>query len=325
MTGTYQEVLSSLSGMSSVLVCTHVAPDADALGSAGALAYLLAKSGVDAKVGIAERIPEKLSPLLTKVQVVHELPKSPVDAVVAVDTATEPRVSLPMGELRGLCSKVINIDHHISNTGWGDVNLVVPEASASAQIVFELLKRGGHRVCSTAATLLYMGLLDDTGSFRFSNATAEAFRCAAELIDAGAKPDLVAEHLYFSLPLRELKIRAYALTNLNVELDGRLAMLSVSSKMLSDAGATAEDTEGVVDIARSVTGAKATVFMREMSDGWKLSLRSKDEALDVQQIAAQFGGGGHKMAAGLKIVGTQAQVEAKILKAFEQAFSAAGF
>lgn len=324
MIGSYEEVLASLKDVSSVLVCTHVAPDADALGSAGALAYLLAKSGVDAKVAIGETVPEKLSPLLAKVQVVHEVPKSNVDVVIAVDTATEPRVSMPMAELRAISSKVVNVDHHISNTNWADVNLIVSEAAASAQIVFELLKRGGFRVCSTAANLLYMGLLDDTGSFRFSNASSDAFRCAAELVDCGAKPDAVAEQLYFSLPFRELQIRAHALTNLNILLDGRLAMLSVSSEMLREAGATAEDTEGVVDIARSVSGTKAAVFMRELSDGWKLSLRSKDAALDVQAIAAQFGGGGHTMAAGAKIVGSQAEVESKIVEAFKQAFTAAG-
>lgn len=324
MSTPYEDVLLALDKSSSVIVSTHVAPDADALGSAGALAHMLEQAGRRAVVAVAEPVPEKLQPLLQPVHFVHEIPSESFDLLVAVDTATERRLSLPSAELGRNAERVINIDHHISNTLWGDVNLVIPGAAASAQIVFELLERGKYAISRAAANMLYMGLLDDTGSFRFSNADAAAFECAARLIAAGAEPALVAEHLYFSLPLRELRVRARALSTLRVELAGRLAIVSVDAKALADEGAAAEDTEGVVDLARSVSGTKAAVFMREMSDGWKLSFRSKDERLDVQAVAAQFGGGGHKMAAGAKVQGTAEQVESKVIAALKRAFSEAG-
>ena len=197
--------------------------------------------------------------------------------------------------------RVYVIDHHESNPAWGTNNYIDPRAAASAVIVFQIAKQLGQIVGPEVATLLFAGLMDDTGSWRFSNSNGQSFLVAASLVAAGASPEEVANAIYFSVPEKVIKLRSMALGTLQTHCDGAVASIAVTRQMLEACDATIEDSDGIVDIARSLQGVRCAVFMREREQGWRVSLRAKDSSIDVNQVAGVFSGGGHPAAAGATI------------------------
>lgn len=318
---TLQEILAVLSSSKRALFCTHISPDPDAIGSVGGLAHLFCELGGEAVVYLPEALPTRFAPLTEGLRVTSSIPAELFDAVVAVDTASLPRLGPEHQALAGLAPQFLNIDHHTSNTCYGMLQYIDGTAPASAVLVLRLYKEAGIAPSPRAASLLYAGLLDDTGSFRYSNTTPEAFLAASDLIAAGASAEAVANILYFSVPERVLRLKARAVEELRMVLDGQVAFIAVSAEMLASCAALPEDTEGIVDIARSVEGVRAAAFMREMDRGWKVSLRAKDEGIDVNAVAAKFGGGGHRAAAGCRIDGTLAEVQAQVESALAAAFA----
>lgn len=318
---TFDEVIAAIKQVKTAVVCSHVAPDPDAIGSSAAFQLLLSELGVAASFYLPEPAPERMRSFLEGVAVIHEVPSTQVDALIVLDTASQKRISGPEEELIAMADTVINIDHHPSNIGWGDVNFIRGDAASTSIIVLQLLEALGAPLTPVIAQLLLSGLVDDTGSFRFSNANVESFETAAKLVRAGASPTIVANELYFSMPERVLTLRAKALSKLRVTANGQIASVTVSAALLEECGASAEDTEGLVDYARSVEGTRAAAFFREMSDGWKVSLRAKDERLDVNAIAGKFGGGGHRAAAGCKVSGSMEEVQTQVLAALEKALA----
>lgn len=320
---TLAELGKELKSLKSAIVTSHIAPDADAIGSSAALALALQSAGVKVSLWYGEPVPSRLDALLTEIKPVRELPPK-VDALVVVDTATRARVSGASEELFARADRVFNIDHHVSNPDWGDVNYLDADAAASAAIVFRLAEAAGFSVTPAMAQLLYGGLLDDTGCFRFSNTTQEALAVAGALVGAGAEPARVAELLYFTVPQRVLQLKALAMAGMRLLCGGKIAFVCITRKELERCGASPEDTEGIIDEARLIEGTAGAVFMRELEEGWKFSLRSKDERLDVNAVAGRFGGGGHRAAAGCKLTGTQQQVEEQILAALDEALKGSG-
>ncbi len=311
----FKEICSQLKGLKEVLISTHIYPDPDAIGSACGMALGLASLGIKTRVFLDEPAPKKLAFLAAGVELVHEVPKGRIPALLVVDTASKKRVGERADALLNLSDKSFNIDHHFSNDRWAAVNYIDAESAASAQIVFQLLKELGAKITPEIATVLFAGLMDDTGSFRYSNTTASAFNTAAEMLQCGARPQDVANNLYFSTPSQVLKLRAHALGSLKSLFGGKIMLLVVTDKLLAECGASAEETDGLIDEARSVEGALGAVMIREIPGGWKISLRSKSENFDVNGVAAEFGGGGHKAAAGYKSSGTIEFIEAQLIAA----------
>ena len=310
----------------SVLLSTHVAPDPDAIGSCFALAEALRRCGLSVRVYLSDPMPERMVAFLPA-GIEWGVEPSPADAVVVVDTASRVRIGGDLERAYASAPVSFNIDHHASNVGWATFNYIDTKAAAAAIIVSELvaaldaLKPGPAPLSEDAliANLLFAGLVDDTGRFCFSNCDARAFATASRLLAAGAEPERVANALYFSTPERVLRLQARVLAGLKLVLDGRVAMISIPRRMLQECGAGPEDAEGLVDLARSVEGAQAAFLQREIDGGWKISLRAKSTKLDMNAVAAKFGGGGHKAAAGCKIVGTEEEVTAQLVAALEQA------
>lgn len=209
--------------------------------------------------------------------------------------------------------KTFNIDHHVSNPAYADVNFVDSDSSATAQIIFRVLTSLGAIIDEDLATLLLSGIVDDTGSYRYSNTTEDVFRCSAELVKLGANPELIANTLYFSTPKRVAELRKLALAELKLFAEGRIGMIVVTKDMLAKAEAELADTEGLVEEARSIEGVIVAVLVRELDDKWRVSLRSKDPNCDVNKVASNFDGGGHKAAAGCSVVGSKEDVEEQIL------------
>lgn len=317
-----QEIVKLLTGAETILLSTHVSPDADAIGSVGALAIALKQIGKDAKVVLAERIPERLKPLAGGIPLysdrsASEFPKAPADSAdlfVVVDTASRHRISGDSDELMKTGKVSINIDHHISNGSWADYNYVDANRAASAEIVLDLMERlPRFKFTPETCNLLFAGLIEDTGCFRFSNTSANALWAAKRMVEHGAKPDEVSNVLYFSQPERVVRLRSDVCSRLELFSEGKIAFVTVDNQILTKSGALAEDTEGIIDEVRALAGVVVAVLIREIPGGWKASLRSKDQNIDVNQVAGVFGGGGHRAAAGAKLTGTVADAKSRLL------------
>lgn len=319
---TIVEFCAALRSLKSVIVTSHFSPDADAIGSSAAMVHVLKDLGMEVTWYLQDPIPRRMLPFVQGLPVVHEVPGTKADAVFGLDSATLSRIgdSAPLLLQQG--NKSFNADHHISNDHWADFNLVVPQSASTAEIVLNMAEVLGVALRPEVAGLLLCGLMEDTGSFRFSNTTPESFQNASRLVQLGARPREIAQELFFSIPPSMIRLRAEVLGGIRVFGDSRVAIAVVTEEMLKRCGAESEDTEGLVDEARSIQGTIAAILMKQKAGIWKLSFRSKDDRLDVSALAATFGGGGHKAASGCRMTGSREAVEQTVEKAFLDALSA---
>ena len=196
---------------------------------------------------------------------------------------------------------IVNVDHHPSNSRFGDVNVIEPSASAVGQMVFVMLEHFGFPITPTIATNLYVALLTDTGGFRHENTTPQALEDAARLAKLGADPGHIATMVYKMRPETTLKLSGLSLATMRIELQGRLAWAKVTRRMLREANAVMAESEGVIDTLNSIAGLELAIMFKEVqSDLTKISVRSRG-GVDAAAMCAVFGGGGHIRAAGAEI------------------------
>lgn len=326
MTDPVQQISDLLRRHQSFLVLTHYRPDGDAIGSQLALAILLRDLGKQVQVWNDDPVPAKFR-FLPHSDLVQRPPTTPqnFDVVIAVDTSTWQRVGTAAQRI-GDRQHFINIDHHISNEKFADINWVVPTAPASGQIVFDLIQRGGFNLTRDIATCLYAAIATDTGNFTYTNTTADSLRAAAALVDTGVNVGELCRHVYESYPFARVRLLQLALADLTLADHNRIAYYWLTNDMFEQTGAKREDTEGLIDYARSIQGILVAVLFEEMPEAGKirLSLRSKHPKLDVNSIARHFGGGGHREAAGARLTGTPHEVEEKVVAAITKAIADAG-
>jgi phosphoesterase RecJ-like protein len=223
--------------------------------------------------------------------------------LVMVDSTDMERAGEGFSQWREKTRMVINIDHHVSNTRFGHLNLVDSRAAATAELVYAVLERMPVTITPAIATCLYTALATDTGSFQYENCTATTMRLAARLMELGADLSLIREYLWDRKPLASIRLLAAVLPTLTLAYDGRVAWLTVSRAALEAAGARPEHAEGLVNYPRSIAGVEVGLLFRELPGGLvKVSLRSK-KIVDVNAVAARFGGGGHRRAAGCTVKG----------------------
>jgi len=296
-------------------VMSHVRPDGDALGSQLALALSLQQLGKEVRVWNEEGMLEKYS-FLPRAELVTKPPSIPedFDCAIALDTAIQSRLGTALAAVRS--AKIwINIDHHLSNPGYGDVVDVDPDAPATAEIIFRLIKSQNLPCNRDIAENLYAAISTDTGSFQYPKTSARTFEIAAELIRAGLDVGRLNQQLYENYPRRRLELLRELLRTMRFEHRGRVASVSLSLKTAAELGVLPEDNEGLIDHLRAIRGVIVAVFFEELNDGKvRVSMRSKDDAVDVCAICQKFGGGGHTLAAGARVRGTLAEVEEKVLE-----------
>jgi phosphoesterase RecJ-like protein len=211
---------------------------------------------------------------------------------------------------------VANIDHHVSNKGYAEFNLVDSGSSATCEVLAGMFFDNGLNVDAQAAQALYTGILTDTGQFRFTSTTRRTFLLAAELMARGAKPTEAGFELYERETTGKLQLLQRFLSSLAMECDGRVCVGTLPNGVFEETGATLEDTEGLVDYARCIDGVDVGVLIEERPDGSvKASLRSKDPRFRLDQIAAQFNGGGHACAAGLHLKQSTGEFRSRLLDA----------
>ncbi|MEY2560860.1 MAG: bifunctional oligoribonuclease and phosphatase NrnA [Verrucomicrobiota bacterium] len=313
---TFDEIGGVLRAHQQFAVLSHVRPDGDALGSQLGLALSLSKLGKKVVVRNEDGLLEKYSflPGGEFLQTPWGEPQD-FDVAIALDTATQNRLGTS-AELVRSAKTWINIDHHPSNPGYGDLVYIDSTAPATGQILFELIKSQGLPMDVAIAENLFVAISTDTGSFQYPNTTARTFEIGAELVRCGVDVGRVSQLLYENYPRRRTELLRELLGTMRFEAGGKIASFSLSLKVAADLKVKPEDNEGLIDHLRAIQGVMVAVFFEELIDGKvRVSMRSKRDEVDVSAICQKFGGGGHKLAAGTRVRGTLAEVEQKILEA----------
>ena len=305
-----------------VLLLNHESPDGDSLGSTLALAHALWGRGQPATVGSVDGVPEMYRFLPGSNRVTSVLPGGDTfDAVVFMECSTPERA----GSLAARAAGVplwVNIDHHVSNAGYGDLIFSDVTASAVGELVYPIVQALVPALDRPMATCLMTALLTDTGSFRYASVTPRTFTVAAELLAAGASPAEVFAEVYENRPVTSLRLLGMALSRLTVSEDGGVAWTAVTQEMLRDAGARMEETEGIVTTLRALRGVQVAILFKEEPDAIRVSLRGRG-GVRANVIAEAFGGGGHAAAAGFTAHGALPDVVRQTLDAVLRALGAA--
>ena len=298
-----EEIAKALREHERFVVVTHENPDGDALGSMLATTLALRQVGKDASMYLAGEAPFPHEYAFMQLDgLLRALPDDMEERVlVAVDCAKAERVGTDQSPLER-ASVVLNIDHHHDNTRFGDVNLVVADASSTGEVLSDVFAAIGAEITPDIAEPLYIALVTDTGRFQYSNTTPKSLRLAADLVDAGADGHAVFQQVYESVEFAKLKLLARALDRAQVLEGGRIVLSDLRRTDFDDVGAAEPYSEGIIDYLRAVEGAELAALIREplRADGpaHRVSLRASIDELDVSVIARLFGGGGHRQAAG---------------------------
>jgi bifunctional oligoribonuclease and PAP phosphatase NrnA len=285
------------------LIVTHENPDGDALGSILAMKLALDQLGKDSVMYLYgdAPLPAEYS-FMPLAELRRRLPDDWRERVLlALDCANESRIGPEPEPLQG-APLVVNIDHHHDNSRFGAVNLIVPNASSTGEVLRDVFGELGVEITPEIAEALYIALVTDTGRFQYSNTTAKALRLAAELVDAGADVHRIFRRVYETVQFAKLKLLARALERATIYDGGRVVVSYLLRNDFTDIGAAEAYSEGIIDFLRAVEGADMAALIREppRSDGpaRRVSLRASNDELDVSAIARKSGGGGHRQAAG---------------------------
>ena len=294
-----EKILEKINISKKILIVSHKNPDGDTLGANFGLALSLIEKGKEVISYCDSPVPSEYQFLLkekinftTDIECVDEV----FNVTIFVDCGDRYR-TLFFDKIRGLSECIINIDHHKTNSNFGDMNLVKFNESSTGEIIFDLLIKGNLPVNKNIAECLYTAIITDTGSFRYSNTNHKTFVTAANLMKYGINSWDISEKIYENKPLKRILIMKEALNSLVISKNKKVAIMVVEKEILKKYNATSEDTDGIVNIGRSIQGIEFSVFIREEDNGCKISFRSKGN-LDVSSFAKEIGGGGHRNAAG---------------------------
>ncbi len=310
-----------LSAPGHFLIFTHENPDGDAFGSVFSLHSFLTDNGGNATVLLPEGIPENYQSFAPENGITEKLSPEKLkefDFVVCLDNSAKGRCGLESISLEAIKQPLLNIDHHPDNEKFGSEDVIVPDAASTTEILFRIFKKSPNRkISDSTATALLLGLMMDTGTFRFDNTSPAAFRTAGELLELGADHHRIIKSMHLSRPLNYLRFEAELLSDhLRTAFSDRFAWFFIPEEMISKYTVDLRDTEGLIDIIRSIAGTDIVALMQKREDYFKVSLRSKDPKYSAGKIARQLNGGGHEMAAGCKIFAPDLAEAEKVLLQF---------
>jgi len=309
-----QQILSLLRERSSFLVVTHEDPDSDAIGSTLALTLALRQMGKRAVAYDQNVLPKYLTWLPGADEITRAAEPRSFEVVCVLDCGALERVGRLTPEITEH-PRVINIDHHLTNKGFGTFNLVLPYSS-TAEILFELLENLDLPLTAAVATNLYLGIYTDTMMFQNASTSSSALHACGALVEAGADFMTIARRVYIETTAPRLLLLSRVLSSLQIDAEGRIAGIVCTADDLHALGLGPDDLETFVEYPRSIIGVQAAYMLRE-DDAQGLikgSLRS-NENFDVSEVAVTFGGGGHKRAAGFKVQGTLRQIRSRLVEA----------
>jgi phosphoesterase RecJ-like protein len=317
-----RRVADALRGASRLLITSHVNPDGDSIGSQLALAEALITLGKQVRVINRDPVPLNFTalPATAQIQIATEV-CNPVDAYLFLECSDVHRSGLIGFDP----SKIkINIDHHLDNTSYGDVNWIDVKASSVGEMGFRLFQELGVEWTPSLATHLYLAISSDTGCFRYSNASPEVFALGRALLLAGAERDQINDMIFNSNSYTKVAVLGRVLQTLEREPDGRVVWVHIRQSTIEELQAGKDDLEGVVNVPLSIAGVEVAFFLKQIApDQYKVSLRSRGAA-NVYAVAREFGGGGHFNASGCTVLGDLGGAVARVRAAVDREMRAAG-
>ncbi len=295
------------------LISSHARPDGDSIGSQLAMAFALRELGKDVRLVNSDAAPEHYFefPGVADIVIADRVDESwgSFDVAIIMECGDLQRTGVA-GLGRGF---VVNIDHHLGNTMYGDVNWFDGTASACGELVFDLIRELGVPLTPEIATHIYLAILTDTGSFHHSNITPRTFDICRQVTEAGVNPATMARRVFDSNSYGKLKLIGHLLDSMKLHADGRLAVMCLTQDLLDRADSTLNDTEGIINLPLTAREIQAVVFFKVLEEGLvRVSMRSKYD-VDVRSVAVEYGGGGHMNAAGFSVRGTVAEVREPII------------
>ena len=303
------------------LIASHTNPDGDAIGSLIAMGLAMDALGKKNVIYNASSIPTVYRFLPAVERVRQEIKTdTEYDCAIILDCGNLQRIGKAASVVERI-PDIINIDHHVTNTGFGHYQIIDTGACSTAEIVYRLIKAMDIPMTVEMATAVYTGILTDTGSFRFSNTNRAAFAICDEMVDLGVDPYAIAQHVYGTYSMGRIKLLNLALDSIEISPNGKLSMMTVTRDMLENTNTHPEDVDGMINYAKRIKDVKVAVLLQEKVNGshshsdihnLHVSLRS-DGTIDVSTVASQYGGGGHSSAAGFNIETSISDIKAKLL------------
>jgi phosphoesterase RecJ-like protein len=293
------------------LLTSHARPDGDSIGSQLAMAFALDALGKQVRIVNADAAPEHYNdfPGMERIEIARRATAADIDAVIVMECS-----DLSRSGVEGLENAfIINIDHHAGNRSYGALNWHDESAAACGEMVFDLIQALGVPLSLEIATHIYLAILTDTGSFHHSHITPRTFDICRQTVEAGVEPATMARRVFDSNSFGKLKLIGALLDSMELLDEGRVAVLHMDDGMLEACGCTNNDTEGLINLPLTAREIQAVVFFKSGPDGeMRVSMRSKYD-VDVRRVANEFGGGGHKNAAGFTVTGSLESVRGHIL------------
>lgn len=317
MNNSLEEIIEQLKVARRIAIFCHARPDGDALGAGLALCLALESVGKKAYMCCEDVPPEKFSFIPSMKKVLQDAPNIDYDLLVSVDCADAARMGVFAKRYSKFKKITINIDHHISNDRYAKLNYV-EECPACCEIITELLTKAGYEITEEIANLLMIGLVTDTGNFTHQDVTEKTFRAGAYLRSKGADVNLIYYQLFARQPKARALLYGRVMNNIRFALDDRLAFIFISEKDMFELNADKSLTEGFVDFPLTIDGVEVSASILENKKGqYKISLRSKGK-VNVNAVAATFGGGGHVLASGCMLFGESEEVIERLTYAVYQ-------
>ena len=321
LAGLFLEFGALVAEHSSFLIMSHVRPDGDAIGSQVALGFALMAMGKTVYLVNEDGVPESLA-FMAGSEKVTTPPAEPleVEVAIALDTATKPRLGDKSLHAAGKAKLWVNIDHHVSNPAYGDLNIIDATSPATGQIIYHLIRALDMPLPAETRDAVYVAVSTDTGSFQYGSTTAATYELGADLIRRGLDVGKINEDTYDNHPFRRLELMRELLNTLEISADGKIANWELRDAVRQKLDLQPDDSEGLIDLIRAVKGVKVAVFFEELEGGKiRVSMRAKDKGVNVCEVAMKFGGGGHVLAAGIRMAGPWNDAKVAVLAALEEA------
>lgn len=315
-----KRIVETIRSRQRFVISSHARPDGDSIGSQLAMAYALRALGKDVRVVNSDRAPDPLLafPGVSEIEIADRV-EGDADVAVIMECGSLERTGVA-GLERFF---VINIDHHPDNSGFGQINWYDASAAACGEMVFTLIGALGVPLSPPIATHIYLAILTDTGSFHFSSISPRTFDICRQTLEAGVDPVLVARNVYDSNNMGRLKLFGAVLSAMKLDTTGRIAIVYVDHAMARQAGGTYEDTEGLINLPLTVKEIQAVVFFKQGENNtFRVSLRSKGD-IDIGLVAKEWGGGGHRNAAGCTVTGAIESLQRQFVERIEMAIEQA--
>ena len=318
-----QRILDEVRASDSICVVGHVRPDGDCIGSQLGLAIALRNQGKKVTCWNQDPMPRKLAFLDTDQLLTHPKSNSAFDCVIATDCASFERLGTA-GKLIGDRRIFINIDHHESNTRYADINWIAPRAPSTGELIYRLLDCANWAVTPEIADCLFTAVSTDTGSFQYPSTRPSTYYVGGKLVERGADLAKVSNEVYQSYPLSRVRLMQHMFNKFRLTHNNQIAYFWLKKADYTRTGAGRDDSEGLIDHIRAIeTVCVACLFEEVEPELTRVSLRSKTEKVDVNEIAEKFGGGGHKAAAGARIPGKPLVVQRQVINAIKKALKSA--